>query len=98
MQTEKLEKFLDAAVNLRIATLRAKEQGITDYNKYEDFFYVLDDDNFENLIKGRKYTIQKSDCPSFEYEYKATISGLVFKNMTNDLLFEGDEEKVKKDV
>src|SRR5699024_3505122 len=95
MQIEKLEK---AAEDLKLATLRAKDQGIigfshSEYLKREEF--QLDDENdFKRLIKDRNYGVSKFSH-YFKYKYTSTFSGLTFIYLTNNFLFEGDENKLK---
>ena len=89
-----IKKLINAAEELKIATLRAKEQGIHGYERTEDCFNVFNDEKFKELAKDRKYTIShKGDYRGFMYEYKVKIDGLEFKNITNKLLLEGDEDK-----
>ena len=93
MQIEKL--LVKRAEELKLATLRAKEQGITGYEEVENYFKIFNDEDFKKIAKDRKYTIShKGNYRGFMYEYKVKIDGLEFKNITNKLLLEGDEDKL----
>ena len=93
-----IKKFINAAEELKIATLRAKEQGIHGYERNEDCFNDFNDEKFKELAKDRKYTIsRRADYIGFIYEYKVKIDGLEFKNITNELLFAGDETKITEE-
>jgi hypothetical protein len=96
MQTEKL---IDRAVDLRIATLRAEEQGICGIvdcgGNREEFLYYNEED-FARLIKGRDYTVRKHSH-SYKYQYKCKLCGLTFTCLTNKLLFDGDEIKLEEE-
>lgn len=95
-----IEKLVDAAVDLRVATLRAKEQGIihisqTGTNREE--FMIDNERDFANMIKDRKYTVERFSY-DFRYKYTTTISGLKFFYIAYEFLFENDEEKLIKNV
>lgn len=93
------EKLIDRAVDLRIATLRAEAEGICGIvdcgGNREEFLYYNEED-FARLIKDREYTVQKFPY-DYKYQYTGIISGLTFICLSNELLFEGDEEKLKED-
>lgn len=94
-----IEKLVDAAIDLRIATMRAEEQGICGIvdcgGKKEEFIY-FDKEDFAKLIKGRDYTVRKYPH-SYKYQYKSKLCGLTFTCFTNKLLFDGDEEKIEEE-
>ena len=96
MQTEKL---IDRAVDLRIATMRAEEQGVCGIvdcgGKKEEFIYY-DKEDFARLIKDRDYTVRKHSH-SYKYQYKSKLCGLTFTCLTNKLLFDGDEIKLEEE-
>lgn len=94
MQTE---KFINAAEELKLATLRAKEQGIinfshSEYLKIEEF-QIDDENDFKRLIKDRDYSVKRFNH-YYKYKYTGIISGLTFICLSNELLFEGDEERL----
>lgn len=96
-----IEKLIDVAVDLRIATLRAKEQGIinflhSEYLKIEEF-QIDDENDFKRVIKDRDYSVKRFNH-YYKYKYTGIISGLTFICLSNKLLFEGDEERLVEDV
>ena len=92
MQIEKL--LVKRAEELKLATLRAKEQGITGYEEVENYFKIFNDEDFKKIAKDREYKIRRRFNQEYIYEYSVTIDGLEFKNITNKLLLEGDEDKL----
>ena len=89
-----IEKLVDAAVDYRIAILKAKEQGIicvTDCGGKSEEFQIFNKDNFKEMIETREYTIteRKGD---FRYEYKTIVAGLSFVCLTPFLFKEEDKE------
>lgn len=92
-----IKKFINAAEELKLATLRAKEQGISGYREGEDIFNVFNDENFKKIAKDREYKIRRRFNQAYIYEYTVAVDGLVFTNITNKLLFDGDENKIAED-
>ena len=93
-----IEKLIDAAIDYRIAKLKAREQGIigvTDCGGSREEFQIYDADDFREMIKTREYTIVHSKN---YYEYKTKVAGLNFICLSNKLLFEGDEERLVENV
>ncbi len=93
-----IEKLVDAAIDYRIAKLKAREQGIigvTDCGGSREEFQIFDEDDFREMIKTRKYLIVRNKD---YYEYKTKVAGLNFVCLSNKLLFEGDEERLVEDV
>jgi hypothetical protein len=93
-----IEKLIDAAIDYRIAKLKAREQGIigvTDCGGSREEFQIYDEDDFREMIKTRKYLIVRNKD---YYEYKTKVAGLNFICLSNKLLFEGDEERLVEDV
>lgn len=89
------EKLVDAAVDLRIATLRAREQGIIGYTKgytgKDEAFQIYDKDDFKEMIKTREYIVTRRDG-EIKYEYSVKITGLNFICIT-PFLFNADDRK-----
>lgn len=95
-----IEELVDAAVDLRIANLKAREQGILsvyDAGTKEERFHFYKEEDFMNIIKDREYAIKNHDA-KFKYKYISIINGLMFFCITNELLFEGDENKIEEEV
>lgn len=93
-----IEKLIDAAIDYRVAELRAREQdiiGISGVGTKDERFHYYDEKSFAEIIKDKNYIVERFD--SENYKYTATISGLTFFCLSEDLLFEGDEEKLKED-
>ena len=93
-----INKLIDAAVELRIADLKAREQGIIDIQSAgteREVFQFYDEKDFAQMIKGRDYTIEKFNR-DFRYRYTSFISGLTFTCITNELLFEDDKNKIEE--
>lgn len=91
MQTEKL---VDAAIDLRDATLRAREQGIISYTggQYaKEEFQIYDKDNFKEMIETREYRVTKRD-DEYRYQYNVKVAGLNFICITPFLFKEEDKE------
>lgn len=86
------EKLVDAAVDLRISSLKAREQkiiGVTDCGGEREKFQIYDKDHFQEMIKTRKYSI----CRNSEYyEYSTQVAGLTFICLT-PFLFDFDDRK-----
>ena len=95
------EKLVDAAIDYRVTTLRAAEQGIigiTDCGGEREEFLVFDKDDFREMIETREYTIteRKGD---FRYEYKTKVAGLsfvclspfLFKEEVKEFIVEAEE-------
>lgn len=95
MNKFKLDLIVEAAVNLRIATLRALQNGIKGYDKDLDAFNIYDDSEFKEIIENKTYVIKVRENNDFRFEYIATIEGLRFRNVTCQLLFDGDESKIE---
>ena len=87
-----IEKLVDAAIDYRIAKLKAREQGIigvTDCGGSREEFQIYDADDFREMIKTREYTIiHNKDY----YEYKTKVAGLNFICLTPCLFKEEDKE------
>jgi len=93
-----IEKLVDAAIDYRIAKLKAREQGIigvTDCGGSREEFQIFDEDDFREMIKTRKYLIVRNKD---YYEYKTKVAGLNFVCLSNKFLFEGDEKRLVEDV
>lgn len=87
-----IEKLIDAAIDYRIAKLKAREQGIigvTNCGRSREEFQIYDEDNFREMIKTREYTIVQSKN---YYEYKTKVAGLNFICLTPCLFKEEDKE------
>lgn len=87
-----IEKLLDAAIDYRIAKLKAREQGIigvTDCGGSREEFQIYNEDDFREMIKTREYTIVHSKN---YYEYKTKVAGLNFIFLTPHLFKEEDKE------
>ena len=88
------EKLVDAAIDYRVAKLKAREQGIiyiNDCGGDKEQFLISDTDDFRGMIKTREYTIieRKGD---FRYEYKIKVAGLSFICLT-PFLFDSEDRK-----
>lgn len=91
-----IEKLVDAAVDYRIAKLKAREQGIigvTDCGGDREQFQIFEKDDFQEILKTREYTITKinGDC---RYEYKTKVAGLNFICLTPYLFKEEDMDYI----
>lgn len=96
-----LEKLVDVAVELRIATLKADEQGIICYSKTlsgEEYFTLWNNEQFAEITKEREYKIKRFGGKHFNYKYETYISGLKFICLTEKLLLDGDENKIEEEV
>ena len=91
-----IEKLVDAAIDYRIAKLKAREQGIvgvTDCGGSREEFQIYDEDDFREMIKTREYTIIKIDGDGdYRYEYKTKVAGLSFICLT-PFLFDSEDRK-----
>ena len=89
-----IEKLVDAAIDYRVAKLRAREQGIiniTDCGGEREEFQVFDKDDFREMIEKREYTITERKG-HFRYEYKTKVAGLSFICLT-PFLFDAEDRK-----
>lgn len=89
-----IEKLVDAAIDLRIATLRAREQGIigvTDCGGKREEFQIYDKDDFEEIIETREYTIIERNN-EYRYQYSVEVAGLNFICIT-PFLFKDEDRK-----
>lgn len=89
-----IEKLIDAAIDYRIAKLKAREQGIigvTDCGGSREEFQIYDADDFRKIIKTREYTITEREG-GYRYEYKTKVAGLNFICLTPCLFKEEDKE------
>lgn len=89
-----IEKLIDAAIDYRIAKLKAREQGIigvTDCGGSREEFQIYDADDFREMIKTREYTIVQSKN---YYEYKTKVAGLNFICLTPYLFKEEDKKHI----
>ena len=88
-----MQDLINAALNLRVATVEANEQGIVQvYNpgtSREEFQFVSKE-IFAEMIKNKKYKIKRFDG-DYPYKYSCMIDELKFTCLTEKLLFEGDE-------
>ena len=87
-----IEKLIDAAIDYRIAKLKAREQGIigvTNCGRSREEFQMYGEDDFREIIKTREYTIVQSKN---YYEYKTKVAGLNFICLTPCLFKEEDKE------
>lgn len=87
-----IEKLVDAAIDYRIAKLKAREQGIigvTDCGGSREEFQIYDKDDFREMIKTRKYLIVRNKD---YYEYKTKVAGLNFICLTPYLFKEEDKK------
>lgn len=88
------EKLVDAAIDLRISSLKAREQkiiGVTDCGGEREKFQIYDKDHFQEMIKTRKYSI----CRNSEYyEYSTQVAGLTFICLTPFLFKEEDKKYI----
>lgn len=85
-----LDKLIEAAIDLRIANLKARAQGIisvTNAGTEREAFQIFKEEDFIRLAKDSKYTVEKFDS-EYKYKYTSVISGLRFFCITNKLLFE----------
>jgi|SRR5665647_1138888 len=95
-----LEKRIDAAVDLKIATLRAKEQGITGYTQNtdnSDSFQIYNEKDFRQMLKTREYKIEIFNYPPYKYQYSTKVAGLNFIYKATEYLFTGDESKLERE-
>jgi len=90
-----IEKMIDTAVDLKIATLRAKEQGIISYTEMDNKFQVYDEKNFRRMLKMKEYKIKRFDYPPYKYEYKVVVLGLNLIYIAIEYLFIGDADKLE---
>jgi hypothetical protein len=96
-----IEKLIDAAIDYRIAKLKAREQGIigiTDCGGKREEFQIYDKDDFEEIIKTREYIIIKRDGDGdYRYEYKTKVAGLNFICLTPCLFKEEDKKYITEE-
>lgn len=88
------EKLVDAAIDYRVATLRAVEKGIihvADCGGDKEQFLIYDTDDFREMIKTREYTIIEREG-DYRYVYQTKVSGLSFICLTS-FLFEEEDTK-----
>ena len=97
MNNNKLDSIMETAINLKVATLKADNLGIYSYSRYYDDFHIKEE-VFEEMFKDRKCEIIDRKSNEFKLEYKGRIEGLTFICLSNELLFEGDEERLVEDV
>lgn len=93
-----IEKLVDAAIDLRIATLRAEEQGIICYTDgiNGETYQIFKETDFKELIKDREYTVKTRPSLIYFYEYSTKVAGLNFIYITEELLFEDDEKLLEE--
>lgn len=90
-------KLLEVAEEFKIAKLKADLFGINGYVKGSDCkdLFQVTEEGFRKLALGREYTVERfTSC--FLYEYKTKVDGVGFYVLTDDLLFDGDENKIIK--
>lgn len=90
------ELLVKRAIDLRLADLKAREQGIIGIRGVgteRESFQFYDENDFSRMIKGREYTVEKFDH-DYKYKYISMISGLKFFCITKEFLFDGDENKI----
>jgi hypothetical protein len=96
-----IEKLVDAAIDYRIAKLKAREQGIigiTDCGGKREEFQIYDKDDFQEILKTREYTIIKRDGDDdYRYEYKTKVAGLNFICLTPYLFKEEDKKYITEE-
>jgi len=90
MDKNELDSILEAAFELKIASLKAEENEIYRYSSWTNSFQV-NNTLFREMFKGRRYKVNLCD-DSFKYQYQGTISGLTFFAVSNDLLFDSDND------
>lgn len=93
-----LEKLVDAAIDLRIANLKAREHGIIGLTGSGDdeCFQIYGKKNFKEIIKGRDYSVKRRNDDEYRYEYTVKVSGLKFICIVENLMFEEDKSKIKE--
>lgn len=89
-----IENLIEVAINFRLAELKAREQGIINISGIgteREAFQFFGEKDFAKIIKDKEYTIKRFDKG---YEYTSTISGLKFFCIADNLLFDGDEQRI----
>lgn len=90
MLKEDLDLIFKVAENLKIQTLKADNLGIDGYIRCLNVFQITNN-LFQKIFNDKPYKI--SDFDKNRLQYQGTIEGLSFYTVTNELLFEGDEEQ-----
>lgn len=100
-----VEKLIDAAIDLRVATLRAREQGIINFTEEtkgssNERFQIYSEKDFMQIIKTRPYKIVQLETymAPYKYRYEVKVSGLNFTHLTTDLLNADDERLVENEA
>jgi hypothetical protein len=81
-----IEKILEVAEELKLATLRAEEIGIASYSKYYNAFHVTDEDLFRSIIKNNMPIMKNRENTEYPYQYEFTIQGTAFFTITKEPL------------
>lgn len=90
-----LDLIIEVAVELKIAKLKSEDKGIYSYRSYGNYFQISNN-LFQRLFNDKPYKTESFDN-DFQFQYKGTIEGISFITITNELLFEGDEDvEIKK--
>ena len=92
-----VEKLVDAAVDLKVATEQAEEQSIIFYSSSADRFLIYSETVFKELINGRSYEVAKYNG-KLDYIYTVIVDELKFIHITDKLLFDGDLEKIREEI
>lgn len=88
------ESIIDTAVDLRIMTLKAKEQGIIDYNPDENEEFLITAETFKSIKGNREHKVSKTNGNYYPYRYDVEIAGLKFFAIAPCLMYENDLEKL----
>ena len=91
-----VEKLVDAAVDLKVATERAEEKSIIFYSSSADRFLIYSETVFKELLNGRKYEVAKYNG-KLDYMYTVIVDELEFIHITDKLLFNEDLEKIMEE-
>lgn len=92
-----IEKLINIAEEFKIATLKAYEYGIKGYvkNLDEDIF-LINKEGFKRLSVGRDYIVKVfGSC--YKYEYQIKSEGVIFYLLTDEFLFDDDENKLESE-
>jgi len=95
-----IEKMIDTAFDLKIATLKASEQGIISYTQNadkSDSFQIYSGKDFKEMLKTREYKIKRFDHPPYKYQYEIVVLGMNFMHIVTQYLFIGDKAKLERE-
>lgn len=91
-----IEKILETAEKLKLATLQAKELGVIKYIAYDNSILVLGD-VFKELFKNKEYELilkkPTDNWTDYTHNYVGFLDGMTFETFTIKPLFEKDEVK-----